>query len=183
MMSLRRLVPGAKPPGLFSIGAKEQPTNKPSTPRSTPNRAIAAGFLCLLVTGVYLSQSPNNGDNNEGAVKSSHLRSSSVDNDKHHVLVNFRPIHETCTVWIAPSSINGLKGFGVFTTRDLAADEHILGVPDGVSIPIIGYWERDGGAAVSAAKDAWMAVWDNYWYVVDDGRSVFSVTLFCWFAY
>ena len=72
------------------------------------------------------------------------------------------------TVWIAQSSIKGLQGYGVFTTRDLERDEHILGVPDGVSIPITGYWQRHeekGSAAAAKAKDAWMAVWDNYWYV------------------
>ena len=62
---------------------------------------------------------------------------------------------------MAQSSVKGLQGYGVFTTRDLGPDEHILGVPDGVSIPIIGYWQRHGESA--AAKDAWMAVWDNYW--------------------
>jgi len=44
----------------------------------------------------------------------------------------------------------------------LEPNEHILGVPDGVSIPIIGYSERHEGSA-AAAKDAWIAVWDNYW--------------------
>lgn len=65
---------------------------------------------------------------------------------------------------MAQSSVKGLKGYGVFTTRDLVKGEHIMGVPDGVSIPIIGYWQR-GKGRLERAKDAWMSVWDNYWWV------------------
>jgi hypothetical protein len=71
----------------------------------------------------------------------------------------FTPIHEKCTVWMAASSIKGLQGYGVFVTRDLVKGEPILGVPDGISVPIIGYHQRR-----SEAKEAWISVWDNYWW-------------------
>eukprot|EP00977_Amphora_coffeiformis_P011531 scaffold2768_cov161-Amphora_coffeaeformis.AAC.7 len=174
-MSLRR-APGNKTlsanvfqQGFVSSSRLASPTNSgrsasSATPADTPTRSketwIAAGFLCLFLAGVYLSSNLNNqAVDIDNDMSKSHLRSSSLPS---HMLANFRPIHEKCSVWIAQSSVKGLQGYGVFTTRDLARDEHILGVPDGVSIPIIGYWQRHGGSA-TAAKDAWMKVWDNYW--------------------
>jgi hypothetical protein len=44
-----------------------------------------------------------------------------------------------CTVWMAPSSLKGLHGFGVFTTRPIALGEKVLNGPDGVSIPVEAY--------------------------------------------
>lgn len=39
-----------------------------------------------------------------------------------------------CTVWIAPSSLKGVNGYGVFTTRDIQKGEPILGAPDGLGV-------------------------------------------------
>jgi len=44
-----------------------------------------------------------------------------------------------CTVWIAPSSLRGVNGYGIFTTRDIRKGESILGAPDGVGIPVGSY--------------------------------------------
>lgn len=55
---------------------------------------------------------------------SSYLRSGSKDDEKQ------------CTVWMAPSSLLGHPGFGLFTTRDMVQNELVLGGPDGISIPI-----------------------------------------------
>jgi hypothetical protein len=43
------------------------------------------------------------------------------------------------TIWIAPSSLKGVNGYGIFTTRDLAAGESLLGAPDGVAVPVERY--------------------------------------------
>jgi SET domain len=47
------------------------------------------------------------------------------------------------TIWIAPSSVRGVNGYGIFTTRNLKAGESILGGPDGVAIPFEPYLHRD----------------------------------------
>jgi hypothetical protein len=69
------------------------------------------------------------------------------------------------SVWIAASSVRGLQGYGVFTTRDLAKDESILGVPDGVSIPITGYRQRHIPEG-SNLKEAWIKVWYVYCHLI-----------------
>jgi hypothetical protein len=86
----------------------------------------------------------------------SHLRTGSKDDEKQ------------CTVWMAPSSLLGNPGYGLFTTRDMAQWETVLGGPDGVSIPIESYNQRRGSETENLHKDEWIAVWDNYWW----GRGV-----------
>lgn len=76
------------------------------------------------------------------------------------------PSSKECTIWMAPSSLKGVPGYGIFTTRDIPALDPVLGGPDGLSVPIEAYNERSGGNG--AAKDAWINVWDNYWW----GRGV-----------
>ena len=131
-MSLRR---GAKElssswtgdiaPASSSSSSSSSPNHSSGTSRA---RTWRAGFLCLLVTGVYLSQSPtavNNNKNNDtdgvtttsrsgnGKESSHHLRSSSSSSSavKQHlttstVIADFRPIHETCTTARASSLMN-----------------------------------------------------------------------------
>lgn len=67
-----------------------------------------------------------------------------------------------CTVWIAPSSLKGVNGYGTFTTRDLAAGERVLPSHDGLGIPIESYRHRDGLYAKERLD--WIRVWDNYWW-------------------
>lgn len=74
----------------------------------------------------------------------------------YHVLV----VTFVGTVWIAPSSLKGFAGYGVFTTRDLDKDESILGIPDGVAIPIETDWD-DHTPKVKERHD-WWEVWGNY---------------------
>ena len=66
----------------------------------------------------------------------------------------------TGTVWIAPSSLKGVNGYGVFTTRDLQPDESILGIPDGVAIPVETNW--DESSPKLPERLAWWQVWGNY---------------------
>lgn len=42
---------------------------------------------------------------------------------------------------MAPSSLKGVQGFGIYTTRDIQQNEPLLqaNVPDGPSIPVIDY--------------------------------------------
>ena len=157
-MSLRRAL-GVKEStaAALPIESKNGTANSNSHPRAY-QKWILATFLCLLTAAVYTLSAPLTTSNGKDTVrKTPSLRASS------HTLAKFEPIHPKCTVWMAASSVKGLQGYGVFTTRDLAPEEEILGVPDGISIPIIGYRQRRGSAA--AAKDAWINVWDNYWCV------------------
>ena len=71
--------------------------------------------------------------------------------------------HQKCTVWLAPSSLKGHSGYGIFTTRPLAKDEPILGGPDGVSIPIIDAY-RSRKFPHNQARKNWVRVWENYWW-------------------
>jgi hypothetical protein len=44
---------------------------------------------------------------------------------------------------MAPSSVRGLNGYGLFTTRHLKAGESILGRPDGLAVPFEPYQHPD----------------------------------------
>jgi hypothetical protein len=68
---------------------------------------------------------------------------------------------------MAPSSLLGHAGYGIFTTRDLAKSERGLGGPgpDGISVPVEGlHREFRGFEKGYLQKKAWIALWDNYWW-------------------
>lgn len=75
---------------------------------------------------------------------------------------NFYCSLSTGTVWIAPSSIKGHSGYGIYTTRHLDVSELILGGPDGVAIPIATNRHRDKVFAQERAD--WHRVWNEYWW-------------------
>jgi hypothetical protein len=68
-----------------------------------------------------------------------------------------------CTVWIAPSSLRGVNGYGVFTTRDLKEGESILGNPDGVAIPVENYHPSPDQPNYESFKK-FRRLFDNYWW-------------------
>lgn len=63
-----------------------------------------------------------------------------------------------CAIWLAPSSLKGHPGFGIYTTRDIHKMESILAGQDGPSIPVIDYI----GGVNKKLKGEWIKVWDNY---------------------
>ncbi|KAL7564516.1 hypothetical protein ACA910_017675 [Epithemia clementina (nom. ined.)] len=71
-----------------------------------------------------------------------------------------------CSIYVAPSSLKGNPGYGIFTTRNLWKGEKILGGPDGVAIPVEGYNQRD--IPKGDLKEHWIRLWDPYWW----GRGV-----------
>lgn len=56
-----------------------------------------------------------------------------------------------CTIYMAPSSLKGLDGYGIFTTRDIEKDASIFSEQDGPSIPVIDY-----------KSGPWMKTWNEY---------------------
>lgn len=67
------------------------------------------------------------------------------------------------TIYVAPSSLKGNPGYGVYTTRNLWKGEKVLGGPDGVSIPVEMVSLPD-----SPLKKQWIQLWNAYWW----GRGV-----------
>lgn len=67
---------------------------------------------------------------------------------------------------MAPSSLRGHAGLGIYTTRDIAADESILNAPDGPSIPVVDT-ERVS-PEYRHVRRAFHRVFDEYWW----GRGV-----------
>lgn len=63
-----------------------------------------------------------------------------------------------CTIWIAPSSLKGVDGYGIFTTRDLQAGESILGGPDGLAITL------ENLSHQAPAHNQWRRVWSEYYW-------------------
>ena len=66
---------------------------------------------------------------------------------------------------MAASSLKGFAGYGVFTTRDLEKEEHIIGRPDGMAIPMETDWDRR--APKQKQRTDWYNVWGNYVYVTE----------------
>lgn len=74
------------------------------------------------------------------------------------------------TIWMAPSSLKGQPGFGIYTTRDIAKKEAILAGPDGPSLPVID--SERGPSSMRAARDLWFRTFNEYWW----GRGELSMT-------
>lgn len=72
-----------------------------------------------------------------------------------HVRKRFKDSDDPCTIWFAPSSVKGLDGFGIFTTRSIhVGDKMLSGGPDGPSIPVIDY-----------IRGPWTKTMNEYWCV------------------
>lgn len=66
-----------------------------------------------------------------------------------------------CSIWMAPSSLKGHPGFGVYTTRDLDANESILQSPDSPSILVVDFDEEP---VQSQVRQEWIKHFDDYWW-------------------
>ena len=71
---------------------------------------------------------------------------------------------QQCTVWIAPSSLKGVDGYGTFTTRDLQPYERILPSHDGLGVPIESYYYSSETTPFAKERNDWIRVWKNYWW-------------------
>ena len=70
---------------------------------------------------------------------------------------------DPCTIWLAPSSLKGNPGYGIFTTRHISKDDAVLqSGPDGLSIPLedLRYDPKDYNE--SKAKKKWRHIWGTY---------------------
>jgi hypothetical protein len=112
-------------------------------------------FLALLVASTCfgLSLRPSTANTTEKAHSSVRKRLGSIDKENQ------------CQIYLAPSSLKGHAGFGIFTTRDIGKHERILsGEIDGPSVPVVDHWKGPS----RELKKTWIKVWDNYWW----GRGV-----------
>ena len=66
-----------------------------------------------------------------------------------------------CSIWMAPSSLKGHPGFGVYTTRDLNANESILQSPDSPSILVV---DVEEGPLQGQVRQEWIKHFDDYWW-------------------
>lgn len=66
-----------------------------------------------------------------------------------------------CSIFMAPSSLMGHTGFGIYTTRDIERGSDILSAPDGPSIPVVDY---SSGPPSKKVRDDWMRFFDDYWW-------------------
>ncbi|CAB9507051.1 Guanylate cyclase [Seminavis robusta] len=81
------------------------------------------------------------------------------------------PVKKECSIFMAPSSLKGLQGYGIFTTRDIDELESILQAPDGPSIVVTDFRTQQNKNESKEMVDFrrhWTHMWDHYWW----GRGV-----------
>ena len=68
---------------------------------------------------------------------------------------------------MAPSSLKGHAGYGVFTTEDIATGDPILsgppGTPDGPTVGVVDA-SHNIPPSLRAANHQWHNVWGHYWW-------------------
>ena len=76
----------------------------------------------------------------------------------------------TCTVYMAPSSVHGITSMGIYTTKNLKKREVIVKAIDGLSIPVIDFTSPTVNEpdSVQLARWAWVDQFGEYWW----GRGV-----------
>jgi len=72
-----------------------------------------------------------------------------------------------CRIYIAPSSVKGIHGFGMYTVEDIPENESFLQAPDGPSVVVTDYDQKKAEVDPEAHK-LWLKVFNNYWW----GRGV-----------
>ncbi len=109
-----------------------------------------AVLMCLFAAGAaLLCYVLLTSDDSEMPLEKSHVRKRSIGNKE----------EDPCTIWMAPSSVKGLDGYGIFTTRSIKAGSKMLPGPDGPSIPVIDY-----------VRGPWTKTMNEYWW--ESGRGV-----------
>jgi hypothetical protein len=87
------------------------------------------------------------------------------------VLVDSLPGAENdgCRIYMAPSSLTGSSGFGVYTTRPVNKGERFLNGPDGPNIPVLDFiFPPNLKDSLEKERNAWISLFDHYWW----GRGV-----------
>jgi hypothetical protein len=115
----------------------------------------ASRYATLKVDGLTRSSSSSSSETKSLSTAASH----SSNDPPYAALRGASSLKDQCTVWMAPSSLKGVNGYGIYTTRNLADGESILGHPDGVSVPVWNYRYTKEPEAVE--RYAWRKVWKN----------------------
>lgn len=68
-----------------------------------------------------------------------------------------------CSIFMAPSSLKGSPGYGIYTTRNLWKGERVLGRPDGLSIPVE-VFNDPLSFPKSQLRKEWIELWNQYWW-------------------
>jgi hypothetical protein len=79
------------------------------------------------------------------------------------------------SIYMAPSSVHGLDGMGIYTTEALSDGDELLSAYDGPSIPVLDYYKRwYKGDGLEENRKRWNQLFDDYWW----GRGVPDHTRF-----
>lgn len=73
----------------------------------------------------------------------------------------------SCTVYMAPSSVHGVDGMGIYTTKNLSKNDVIINKVDGLSIPVLRGetdYVNDSNKTIQARKQ-WHRLFNEYWWV------------------
>lgn len=149
-MSLRVRTPTGEDTAISAFQDAEPPSNSKGRTRNDSKFTFRGTILLLLLTAVvgicYVA---------------SNTASAAMPTVAHET--NVRGRRQTldgdtqCNIWMAPSSLKGLDGYGIFTTRDIKKGTSIFPESDGPSIPV-----------VDSNPGRWYKTWNEYWW----GRGV-----------
>jgi hypothetical protein len=73
------------------------------------------------------------------------------------------------SIYMAPSSVKGIDGMGIFTTDAMNSGDELLSEYDGPSIPVLDARRSDRDSeALAEQRKRWIELFDGYWW----GRGV-----------
>ena len=86
------------------------------------------------------------------------------------ILVDLCAAHEAsarddCSIFMAPASMKGNSGYGLYTTRDVSRGEQFLTAPDSPSIPVLDYGSEYAPTESEAkAREHFFDTFRLYWW-------------------
>jgi len=138
MSTLRNRKKGSPNPPSESLMTEKSPAKTPPLATGKQGSLIRWASFILLCVGLYLAVLYTKTDN--ASLQSASKTSASR---KLVSLIEQESIQgKRCSVYMAPSSIKGIDGYGIFTTKPLPKGSYILKGPDGPGIPVIDYYEE-----------------------------------------
>lgn len=80
----------------------------------------------------------------------------------------------SCRIYMAPSSVKGLDGFGVYITEPVSKGDFFFNGPDGPDILVTDYDYFPFNDTLARERAAWIRLFDGYWW----GRGVNDMILY-----
>ena len=159
--SLRRRIPSSKSRGTASQEAENRGSEKSLVPTQDGKQGMILTLFVLSCTIVVTYLSRIFVVSRDNPPERANIGSVTPKNPE-------REQHDSCRIYMAPSSVKGVRGYGVYTTEKISKGHLFLTEPDGPDILVTDFDYIPRADPLLLERRSWISVFDSYWW----GRGV-----------